>query len=101
MRGGSLRTEGTRCFILRAILSATFKTFDKSVYASDLTWNVDLLRTFDGADTATGTSVSLSQAWNRSVVADQIGSSVLCILAVFLVIVDESLVHALVVVGED
>ena len=83
------------------MLSAAFEFFYEAVDAAKLAWDIDLLRTFDSADSACSASVSLSQARNSSVVADEIGSSILSILIIFLVVVDETFVHALVVVGED
>ena len=88
-------------FLYGTILAAAFELFDESVDAFDLIRDVDLLRTFDGADSASCTSVSLSEAWNGSVVADQVGPSVLAVLVVFLVVIDETFVHAFVVVRED
>ena len=83
------------------MLSAAFEGFDEAVNAAKFAGDIDLLRTFDRADSACGTSVSLSQARNSSVVADKIGSSIFCILIIFLVVVDETFVHALVIVSED
>ena len=88
-------------FLYGTRLAAAFELFDESVNAFDLVWNVDLLRAFDCADSASCTSISLSEAWNGSVVADQVGPSVFAVLVVFLIVIDETFVHAFVVVRED
>ena len=100
MRGGSLGTEGTRHFIQLAILAAAFELFDETVDTSDFPRDIDLLRTFDCADAASDTSVRLSQSWNCSIVADKVGPSVLSVLVIFLVVIDETFINALVVVSE-
>ena len=100
-RHDSARRLFSHLLFCGTMLAAAFEFLYETVDTSDFAWDVDLLRAFDSADAASDTSVGLSQAWNCSVVADQVCSSVFCVLIILLVIIDEAFIYTLVIVSKD